>query len=224
MRLAAFRMLAIGRSSLLSGSYCQVRSLHSVKSLCSSKKILDDSDPNTRRVKKEITDLPGKELYPEYNQTEKGVVYDKKPFKYSCIEGKAYVWCSCGRSHKQVIIDVPFNYIQITNVLSIYSHSAMERTRMYIWKLTFDRFAGTAPSPRIIGSAIASKRSIHLSVMAPTSSRASKLATQPFAMSTRLQSLRIKSKRSKYHRVWHTAQSMCDSRSTNPSIMSPYKL
>ncbi|KAJ6224075.1 hypothetical protein RDWZM_002620 [Blomia tropicalis] len=71
----------------------------------SSKKILDDSDETTRKVKKEISDLPDKQIYPEYSQTIKGVVYDKKPFKYHCIEGKAYVWCSCGRSHKQPFCD-----------------------------------------------------------------------------------------------------------------------
>lgn len=79
----------------------------------SSKKILDDSDETTRKVKKEISDLPDKQIYPEYSQTIKGVVYDKKPFKYHCIEGKAYVWCSCGRSHKQVCLVNIYNKILI---------------------------------------------------------------------------------------------------------------
>ncbi|KAF7493908.1 CDGSH iron-sulfur domain-containing protein 3 [Sarcoptes scabiei] len=34
-----------------------------------------------------------------------GIVYDKKPFKYHCLEGKAYFWCSCGYSHKQPFCD-----------------------------------------------------------------------------------------------------------------------
>lgn len=74
-----------------------------VRLLSSSKgKFFDDSDSKTKQTKQEITDLKEKQIYPEYEQTEYGIVYDKKPFKYQCIAGKAYVWCSCGHSHKQV--------------------------------------------------------------------------------------------------------------------------
>ncbi len=70
----------------------------------SSKKIFDDSDPKTTQIKKELTDLADKKLYPEYYQEEYGWVYAKKPHKYLCKAGKAYIWCSCGRSHTQVLI------------------------------------------------------------------------------------------------------------------------
>jgi len=71
----------------------------------SSKKIFDDSDPKTTQIKKELTDLPDKKLYPEYYQEEYGWVYAKKPHKYLCKAGKAYIWCSCGRSHTQPFCD-----------------------------------------------------------------------------------------------------------------------
>ena len=105
--------------------------------LSGTKKILDDSDPNTRKVKHDISDLPEKQLYPEYSQPEKGHVYDKKPFKYQCIAGKAYVWCSCGRSHRQVgrIGDFGGAPSPRTNPLFSYlitSPSAMARTRTNI--------------------------------------------------------------------------------------------
>jgi hypothetical protein len=70
----------------------------------SSKKIFDDSDPKTTQIKKELTDLADKKLYPEYYQEEYGWVYAKKPHKYLCKAGKAYIWCACGRSHTQVFI------------------------------------------------------------------------------------------------------------------------
>lgn len=67
-----------------------------------SKKIFDDSDEKTRETIKDIDDIKEKEIYVEYTQKGKAAVFDKKPQKYECIEGKAYFWCSCGRSHKQV--------------------------------------------------------------------------------------------------------------------------
>jgi len=70
-----------------------------------SSKIFDDSDPKTREIKKELTDLKDKQYYSEYSQSEMGWVYAKKPQKYLCKEGKAYVWCSCGRSHRQPFCD-----------------------------------------------------------------------------------------------------------------------
>ena len=67
-----------------------------------SSKIFDDSDSKTVEIKKELTDLKDKQYYSEYYQTDVGWVYAKKPQKYLCKEGKAYLWCSCGRSHRQV--------------------------------------------------------------------------------------------------------------------------
>ncbi|KAK4024478.1 CDGSH iron-sulfur domain-containing protein 3, mitochondrial-like [Daphnia magna] len=39
------------------------------------------------------------------NQPEKGKMYDKKPFKFMCEKGKAYMWCSCGHSKTQPFCD-----------------------------------------------------------------------------------------------------------------------
>ena len=90
-------------------SYCRfifVRKIsinsNPLRLLSSKGKFFDDSDEKTKQTKQAISDLKAKQLYPEYEQTEYGIVYDRKPFKYQCIAGKAYFWCSCGHSHKQV--------------------------------------------------------------------------------------------------------------------------
>lgn len=70
--------------------------------LRASKKIFDDSDEQSREAVKNLKEFKDKNLYAEYNQKAKGVIYDKKPFKYNCIAGKAYFWCTCGIGHKQV--------------------------------------------------------------------------------------------------------------------------
>lgn len=98
------------QNSILRSSVYPKRFITTSIAQWNTRKILDDSDENTRKTKKDITDLPEKEIYPEYTQSSKGVVYDKKPFKYECIEGKAYVWCSCGRSHNQVQFAVKIFY------------------------------------------------------------------------------------------------------------------
>ncbi|ODN06038.1 CDGSH iron-sulfur domain-containing protein 3, mitochondrial [Orchesella cincta] len=38
-------------------------------------------------------------------QSNKGKIYDKKPFKFNCIKGKSYMWCSCGWSKSQPFCD-----------------------------------------------------------------------------------------------------------------------
>jgi len=82
-----------------------VKQLSTSASRCASdsSKILDDTDEATKQIRKELADLPDKDLYPEYKQEGFGWVYDKKPFKYNCKAGKAYLWCACGRSHQQVL-------------------------------------------------------------------------------------------------------------------------
>ena len=123
MHLSSVRHLLLScQTSVLRGNIVfQKRLISSTSALSqSTRKILDDSDENTRKTKKEITDLPEKEIYPEYVQPAKGVVYDKKPFKYECIEGKAYVWCSCGRSHKQVRVLVIENYFHFIHCSPLY--------------------------------------------------------------------------------------------------------
>ena len=42
------------------------------------------------------------EFHSSINQQDKGKVYDKKPFKFTCEKGKSYMWCSCGYSKTQV--------------------------------------------------------------------------------------------------------------------------
>ncbi|XP_027200478.2 uncharacterized protein LOC113794562 [Dermatophagoides pteronyssinus] len=93
-------------------SYCRfifVRKIsinsNPLRLLSSKGKFFDDSDEKTKQTKQAISDLKAKQLYPEYEQTEYGIVYDRKPFKYQCIAGKAYFWCSCGHSHKQPFCD-----------------------------------------------------------------------------------------------------------------------
>ena len=46
------------------------------------------------------------EFHSSLNQPEKGKVYDKKPFKFLCEKGKAYMWCSCGHSKTQVLFGI----------------------------------------------------------------------------------------------------------------------
>jgi len=38
-------------------------------------------------------------------QPGKGKIYDKKPFKFTCIKGKSYMWCACGWSKSQPFCD-----------------------------------------------------------------------------------------------------------------------
>ncbi|CAG9861710.1 unnamed protein product [Phyllotreta striolata] len=40
-----------------------------------------------------------------HNQPTNGVVYDKKPFKFTMQAGKRYSWCLCGRSKTQPFCD-----------------------------------------------------------------------------------------------------------------------
>ncbi|OAD55387.1 CDGSH iron-sulfur domain-containing protein 3, mitochondrial [Eufriesea mexicana] len=46
-----------------------------------------------------------KEYYSANDQTNNGFIYDNKPFKFTCIAGKTYSWCLCGRSNKQPFCD-----------------------------------------------------------------------------------------------------------------------
>ncbi|XP_076656237.1 uncharacterized protein LOC143360901 [Halictus rubicundus] len=57
---------------------------------------------------KEDTEIPTNELrqyYSANDQTRNGVIYDNKPFKYTCEAGKTYSWCLCGQSHSQPFCD-----------------------------------------------------------------------------------------------------------------------
>ncbi|XP_067142135.1 CDGSH iron-sulfur domain-containing protein 3, mitochondrial [Centruroides vittatus] len=53
----------------------------------------------------ELQDLPERQYYDSYHQTEKGKVYDVKPFKFLCKAGRAYDWCPCGHSRNQPFCD-----------------------------------------------------------------------------------------------------------------------
>jgi hypothetical protein len=61
------------------------------------------SEPqDLNQLNKDLKDLPDKSVFWEYGQEQTGHVYDKKPVKVRCVEGKIYMWCSCGRSNSQV--------------------------------------------------------------------------------------------------------------------------
>ncbi|CAG0917712.1 unnamed protein product [Notodromas monacha] len=40
-----------------------------------------------------------------YLQTSTGKIFDKKPFRHFCTEGKTYLWCACGYSKDQPFCD-----------------------------------------------------------------------------------------------------------------------
>ncbi|KAJ8683031.1 hypothetical protein QAD02_018823 [Eretmocerus hayati] len=65
----------------------------------------------------EIPVNPLKDLYAATNQKSNGSVYDKKPFKMMCEEGKTYMWCLCGHSKRQPLCDGthnnPFYHIKL---------------------------------------------------------------------------------------------------------------
>ncbi|XP_011696131.1 PREDICTED: CDGSH iron-sulfur domain-containing protein 3, mitochondrial [Wasmannia auropunctata] len=46
-----------------------------------------------------------KDTYSASEQTDTGVIYDKKPFRIRLTAGKNYSWCLCGRSKSQPFCD-----------------------------------------------------------------------------------------------------------------------
>lgn len=44
------------------------------------------------------------DIHTASQQTQLGVIYDKRPFKIFLEKGKNYSWCSCGMSRQQVFI------------------------------------------------------------------------------------------------------------------------
>lgn len=53
----------------------------------------------------EIPVNPLSNIFNASRQKELGLIYDKKPFKITCVQGKRYVWCSCGWSKTQPFCD-----------------------------------------------------------------------------------------------------------------------
>ncbi|KAK9302286.1 hypothetical protein QLX08_005712 [Tetragonisca angustula] len=53
----------------------------------------------------EIPTNPLKNFFSANDQSTNGAIYDNKPFKFTCIAGKIYQWCLCGRSHRQPFCD-----------------------------------------------------------------------------------------------------------------------
>ncbi|CAK9833665.1 Kinesin-like protein KIF23 [Anthophora retusa] len=53
----------------------------------------------------EIPVNPLKQYYSANDQDTNGHIYDKKPFKYTCVAGKIYSWCLCGKSNAQPFCD-----------------------------------------------------------------------------------------------------------------------
>ncbi|CAL4069505.1 unnamed protein product [Meganyctiphanes norvegica] len=61
----------------------------------------------------EIVILREREWQSDFYQTERGKIYDKKPFKFELKEGKKYAWCACGQSKKQPFCDGTHNHQQL---------------------------------------------------------------------------------------------------------------
>ena len=53
-------------------------------------------------------DLKERDWQLSFYQSEKGKIYDKKPFKFTIQEGKKYLWCACGHSRHQVRLAFDF--------------------------------------------------------------------------------------------------------------------
>ncbi|XP_015604302.1 CDGSH iron-sulfur domain-containing protein 3, mitochondrial [Cephus cinctus] len=60
---------------------------------------------STKAEEPEIPTNPLREVYSATGQTQNGVIYDNKPFKYRCEAGKTYSWCLCGQSKSQPFCD-----------------------------------------------------------------------------------------------------------------------
>lgn len=54
-----------------------------------------------------------KEVYSASNQPDNGVMYDNKPFKYTCEAGRIYSWCLCGYSKRQPFCDATHRNIHL---------------------------------------------------------------------------------------------------------------
>ncbi|XP_076242076.1 uncharacterized protein LOC143184031 [Calliopsis andreniformis] len=46
-----------------------------------------------------------RDIYSANNQPDNGVIYDNKPFKFTCEADKTYSWCLCGHSKRQPFCD-----------------------------------------------------------------------------------------------------------------------
>ena len=53
-----------------------------------------------------IKDIPEAKIHWEYQQScESARVYDRKPIRIKCKEGRMYMWCACGLSRNQPFCD-----------------------------------------------------------------------------------------------------------------------
>ncbi|XP_003424601.1 CDGSH iron-sulfur domain-containing protein 3, mitochondrial [Nasonia vitripennis] len=59
----------------------------------------------------EVPVNPLAKVYSATYQKENGAIYDKKPHKFFCEEGKVYNWCLCGHSKNQPFCDGTHNNI-----------------------------------------------------------------------------------------------------------------
>ncbi|KAG8231340.1 hypothetical protein J437_LFUL012250 [Ladona fulva] len=84
--------------------------------LFSSSKLTRNSSPvfsiiSNSFSSKPAKDIPGlpknrlEEFSSASQQADFGVIYDKKPFKFSAVKGKRYAWCACGKSKSQPLCD-----------------------------------------------------------------------------------------------------------------------
>jgi len=79
-----------------------LRCIRSRLAVCNVQSLLS----NQIRTKSEVPEVNAVgEFHASIGQSEKGKIYDKKPFKLLCQKGKSYMWCSCGYSKNQPFCD-----------------------------------------------------------------------------------------------------------------------
>lgn len=60
-----------------------------------------------------LKEIPDSKIHWEYQQSnETAIVYDRKPIRIKCKEGRIYMWCACGMSRNQPFCDGTHKIIQ----------------------------------------------------------------------------------------------------------------
>ncbi|RWS29849.1 CDGSH iron-sulfur domain-containing protein 3-like protein [Leptotrombidium deliense] len=71
--------------------------------------MFEKENKRVKEARKLLENLADRGTHWEYHQKDCGAVYDKKPFKVLCKEGKMYMWCACGWSKQQPFCDGTHN-------------------------------------------------------------------------------------------------------------------
>ena len=65
-----------------------------------------------------LKEIPDSRIHWEYQQSSEAArVYDKKPIRIKCKEGRMYMWCSCGNSRSQPFCDGTHRHVQFGTTL-----------------------------------------------------------------------------------------------------------